>query len=1511
MKKFIGVLLSMVVLLSGVSTYSYSVPVYAEQLERGLAAVCSDEGVFISWRLLPDEVGCTDFILKRNARQIAYITESTNYFDANGTIDSDYTVTPVKNGVNGTSSAPISAFSSGLNYFDIPLDVPDDAVLADGTTVAYTPGDASCADLDGDGEYELVLKWDAAPRDNSHDGYTGNVLLDAYKYDGTKLWRIDLGPNIRAGAHYTQFIARDFDGDGNAELATKTAPGSVDGNGNFVSCASYDEEILDCDNSAVYVNSAGKVLDGPEFYTVFDGKTGAAIDTVSYPFPRGNLYDWGDSSGNRVDRFLACAASLDGKTVSVVTLRGYYGKTTACAYNLIDSRLTEVARFDTSDDSMGIYAGQGNHNIAAADIDGDGCDEILTGSLCLDNDLTPLWCSYRGHGDALHLGDYDPTNEGLEYFTVHESNGIAADGRINDYGMTVHSASSGEILFHTAGSSDTGRGIMANVGTGGFYQIISSATGYYLSNGRDEFQATSIPRASMNFRIFWDGDLYDELLDGVSVTSWNGYSMAEIFSADGCTSINGTKATPSLCADLFGDWREELVFPTTDGSALRVFMSDIVTGIKLPTLMSDPTYRNAVTAQNVGYNQPAHIGYLPVESISVTTPDKTVYSPGESFDTTGLTVTARYIGGLEQEVSYYDISGFDSSYTGDQLVKIIYCGAIAELPVTVESSEVGNDYIVKTDFSEYPSDFVNLQTNSTYSVTEGSITYTIAGRRNGSGDGFTGFSISSENENAYLQLREGRFSNNNRQPKITFDTRPSLTDDTVLSFKLRFHDDILGSDEKPCMLYLSVHDGAEEITALSPDSLNIEADAWYEYRLMQHAGIIYETLLASDGSPLFLREINSAADAIAGIEILRYTGDDYSDSYGDGVGAICDIDDLAIYRTGRAINTATVTAVNEYRQILNADIICGEISSVNEISLPVGEYIAKISADGYEEKQITLPLESGDCNVDVTLEKKPIEITGITLNRNTLSLPVDGFFRLNASAVPENADYEIVWSTSDKNIAAVSDGLVIGTSEGEAIITARTYDGKFASECKVNVISAISSAPAAIEITGPEELLCSNIMNTTAQFTVQTFNSDGVPINDKTRYLLRPTVTGAAISSSTGLLTITPECAAESITVRARSATDTSVYTDITVPVRYVISSIAGVSADYSSEEFSNFVLYQNSSGDAAEIGGITFGVGARADGGDGTTGFTVDGGRLLMRAGQYSGSNRNAYILLPDNGAMTDGAVHTLSFNFELADNGYIPVMTISDSTTADTTVGNYVDSVAYARYDGNVKAGIKYNYTMTFTGNTICSTITDTNGIVWTKTYTTAADRISKIALNAYELPSGKEYAGIYISNLSLTSSQSPTALTVLLTEDGVPLEGEKVTITCGEYAYEGVTDKYGRAVFALSPGIARISVRGYDEYVEICADSVNYMADFFSPCKSVVTLPELGVTYIAVTSQESISAASVICAGYDADGRLLKMQSKNSAIAKGDNVFRFDTADIVKAFVWDNISTMKPLC
>ncbi|WP_285229636.1 rhamnogalacturonan lyase family protein [Paenibacillus albidus] len=572
-----------------------------EKLDRAPVAVQTDGGIVVSWRMLgldPDSIG---FNLYRGKTKVnkTLLTATTNILDAAGTGSSKYKITTVMGGVEQPASDEFGVW--GQQYLSVPLQKPADAYTKDGQPYTYSAGDASVGDLDGDGKYEIILLW--APsnsKDNSQAGYTGLVFMDAYKLDGTRLWRINLGPNIRAGAHYSPFTVYDLDGDGKAEIVIKTADGTVDGEGTVIGNASAD-----------YRNSSGYVLLGNEYLTVFDGLTGRAIDTVEYDPPRGDVNAWGDGYGNRVDRFLAAVAYLDGEHPSVIFSRGYYTRTVLAAYDYREGKLEQVWRFDTNDEGYAEYTGQGNHNLSVGDADGDGKDEITFGAMAIDDDGLPLYNTKLGHGDAIHFGDLDPARPGLEVFDVHEHKGAG-------YGIEVRDPATGKVLWGVFTGVDTGRGMSADIdpryaGEEVWAATITNAqqvpvTGLYSIKG--ELITNTLP-SSTNFGVWWDGDLLRELLDDNRVDKWDyaNEKTVNLLTAAGASSNNSTKANPSLQADLFGDWREEIMWRSSDSTELRIYTTTDLTDYRIRTLMHDPIYRLGVAWQNVGYNQPPHPGF--------------------------------------------------------------------------------------------------------------------------------------------------------------------------------------------------------------------------------------------------------------------------------------------------------------------------------------------------------------------------------------------------------------------------------------------------------------------------------------------------------------------------------------------------------------------------------------------------------------------------------------------------------------------------------------------------------------------------------------------------------------------------------------------------------------------------------------------------------------------------------------------------------------------------------------
>jgi rhamnogalacturonan endolyase len=646
-----------------------------EKLGRGIVAIQQADGsVFISWRLLATDPDNTAFNLYRTTAAVALSGSSTSTSHLNSTdagpfgsrpdpvagtvkltpsplaagtwfLDTDarleretsYFVRPVVDGREGDPSAPfaIAASAPPLPYVSIPLDTPP----------GYTPGDASVGDLDGDGEYEIVLKQEQRPQDNSRPGITGDTLLQAYKLDGRHLWTIHLGKNIREGAHYTQFMVYDLDSDGRAEIACKTADGTIDGTGKPIGDPAADWRSLGSETvpttdpagaqktaTGMVARTEGIILRGPEYLTIFDGRTGAALATTDYvpgrhpdaqnPTPEQLKAVWGDGYANRSDRYLACVAYLDGVHPSLVMCRGYYTRSVLAAWDWRNGKLAQRWVFDSdSSEANRAFRGQGNHNLSVADVDGDGRDEIVYGAMVLDDNGTGLYSTGWGHGDALHVGDLVPDNPGLEVFDIQE--------RFDKQGMSMRDAATGRVIFTipSVKADEEGGDKGEGPGRGNAFNIDprfpgaecwaagAQMDGLYTAHG-EQFLAHRPRGFPCNFGILWDGDLLHELLDQNRIVKWNWQTGAldPLLVAHACTSNNGTKATPALSVDLWGDWREEVIWRTRDNKELRIYTSTIPTKHRLVTLMHDCQYRLSIAWQNVAYNQPPHPSFYLDES---------------------------------------------------------------------------------------------------------------------------------------------------------------------------------------------------------------------------------------------------------------------------------------------------------------------------------------------------------------------------------------------------------------------------------------------------------------------------------------------------------------------------------------------------------------------------------------------------------------------------------------------------------------------------------------------------------------------------------------------------------------------------------------------------------------------------------------------------------------------------------------------------------------------------------
>ena len=581
-----------------------------EYLNRGVIAVRNGQQVIVSWRTLTTDAKGQAFDIYRNGNKLNRepLTKGGTFFVDNTPLQTSATYEVRGGSINGRYLLQANAPDG---YLTIPLQKPADGECPDGRQYRYSANDASVGDVDGDGQYEIILKWDPSnARDNAHDGYTGPTLFDCYRLDGTLLWRIDLGRNIRSGAHYTPFIVYDLDGDGKAEMMVRTSDGTRDAKGNIIGDALADYRHKGPDR-------IGRILTGKEYITVFNGLTGEAMDSKPYIPERGDLKGWGDEKANRSDRMLAAVGYLDGKKASAIFCRGYYTRSVLAAWDWDGRELKSRWVFDTNDPQWASYAGQGNHNLRVADVDGDGCDEITYGSMAVDHNGRGLYNTGMGHGDAIHLMAFDPKSRELQVWDCHENRHDGSDFR---------NARTGEVIFKVPSKSDVGRAMAADIDPNNPGVEMWSADSHGIRNLKGEIinaaKDADDPQHNnylmlggrwlpMNFGIWWDGDLLREMLDRgkVSKYNWENNTIDDVFTLPGIVFNNGTKSNPCLSADILGDWREEVIARTPDSSELRIFVSPIPTDYRINCLMEDIPYRLSVATQNVGYNQPSEPGF--------------------------------------------------------------------------------------------------------------------------------------------------------------------------------------------------------------------------------------------------------------------------------------------------------------------------------------------------------------------------------------------------------------------------------------------------------------------------------------------------------------------------------------------------------------------------------------------------------------------------------------------------------------------------------------------------------------------------------------------------------------------------------------------------------------------------------------------------------------------------------------------------------------------------------------
>lgn len=570
-----------------------------EHLDHSLLAVNTASGVYVNWRILASEYEAVQYNLYRDGTlvNVQPISGASNFLDTGGSLSSTYEIRTVINGVENTLHESTTVWEK--KYIDIPVRA------IDGDYTRYELNDASAGDLDGDGQYEIVVKRLVIDNQKTNTDYH---YLEAYELDGTFLWAINIGPNIFDKVEFN-FLVWDFDGDGKAEVAARTSEGMIDGLGNQLGDVDGDGTT----NYRYSITSVGYRSAGPDFLSIFDGETGEEIARDNY-IERDPISQWGlpgmniDQYAHRATKCMFSVAYLDGKTPSIVISRGIYEKIAMEAWNFRDGQLTKVWYFASDQPGNSAYAKQGNHNLTQGDVDNDGRDEIMYGSMCIDDDGTGLYSTELGHGDALHLADIDPDHKGLEFFGCLENNPV--------WGGNYRDAGTGEIFFHKGIGRDMGRAGCSDITPNYPGMEMWGPSGFpFLTSTSKEINNLD-PPGSMNFFIWWDGDATREILDhawygdyGIgNITKYNNGQNTTLLSATGTLSNNWTKGTPCVSADILGDWREEVIWRTSDNTALRLYTTTDVTDLRIYTLMHDPQYRAAVGWQPNSYNQPPHPG---------------------------------------------------------------------------------------------------------------------------------------------------------------------------------------------------------------------------------------------------------------------------------------------------------------------------------------------------------------------------------------------------------------------------------------------------------------------------------------------------------------------------------------------------------------------------------------------------------------------------------------------------------------------------------------------------------------------------------------------------------------------------------------------------------------------------------------------------------------------------------------------------------------------------------------
>ena len=577
-----------------------------DKLDRGLVAVKVQSGVFCSWRIWGEEYYDVKYNLYRDGTKIAENLDVSNYNDAAGSTTSKYTVTAVVRGKEQSQSNAVGVLNN--SYLEI-IPKHDQSI-----TSTLVPNDACCADVDGDGEVEILLKYDNQSEINAsfpREGYNGEYsIFECLKLDGTVLWWVNCGPNMGDFQNNEQnIVGYDWDLDGKAEALFRAADGTTihaaDGKTYVIGDATKNYRAATGGGTNWFMH------DGAEYLVYVNGATGVPYVTMEYPLKRLESGEtdlnkaWGDGYGHRSSKHFFGAPYLDGRKPSIFLARGIYTrhKMIALDVNPQTHELTERWRWNCNDSSSP-YFGQGFHNYAVADVDWDGRDEICFGGMVIDDNGKGLNTTGLGHGDAQHQGDFDPYSWGQEIYTCQEEkpNNCYRDG------------TTGKIRYRSVGGNDDGRSMAGNfcndypgaMGLSARDEAISCVTNGYISG-------LTKNNVSQNFRIYWDGDLCEESFNYVNGKNTAGgiykYGKGLIATLTGSMTNNDTKGTPCYQGDIFGDWREEVIMRTSENN-IRIYTTTTPTTWRNYTLWHDMQYRNAMVWQMCGYNQPPHVSYF-------------------------------------------------------------------------------------------------------------------------------------------------------------------------------------------------------------------------------------------------------------------------------------------------------------------------------------------------------------------------------------------------------------------------------------------------------------------------------------------------------------------------------------------------------------------------------------------------------------------------------------------------------------------------------------------------------------------------------------------------------------------------------------------------------------------------------------------------------------------------------------------------------------------------------------